>query len=341
MGIRLTCILGLFLISAFNGIVGCKASASNAPIRNQRLDDVHLRGRRFGLRKIPAKASVYMNERLNRHSNDCTKGCALGIISTFRAGHATPSLLSRGLFVLNQTINIATAALVGSGLVGSWIASILICKFKKLVISAGTFHQKWGLTIASCGFYIIMKCRKIISILGTGNFMNTLLVCNDLIVLLAIWVYSNTVDPVVGGLIGCGYVALELITSFLSSGSVIDMLSELNSFRMASLDEDGNLVKPIEEFKSNNSSREILAQAISSLSLLASSPQYFLSLYLITTTILTFMKQSNHKMIGDSISWLKAGLLDGELRLQSLATRLFAVHASVMVIKGTVASILL
>ena len=344
MGFRLPCTLSLLLLFPCVGII--EAAVPDTTIKNPRLGlssslvaggIVGLPKQRFGA-KLPFEAlasSCQYDVQQKR------------VFESIRGGKSTkPSILSKSLFVVNQTINVATAGLVGSGLLGSWIASIIICKLQKLstlsslnntsgVSGCPIFsivNRKWCLTITSCGAYFMMKCKRIIGAISTRSALNSLVVLNDIGVLCAIYLFSNVAkNPVLGGLLGCSYVSLEVLAS-LTSGTATGVLNELLSFRLTPLDEDGSIVEPeqISNHKSiYSSAREIISHAFSSMSLLASMPQYFLILYLLSN--ITLQLASKHDQKGVSISWLYSGLLGNAsehaaLKPWDISLRLLVVH---------------
>lgn len=351
MEIRLRSYIGLFILSAWTGI-WVQASAVDVPIRENKLTTSNLPGKCAPFLKerfVPHKLFKASNlQRTSHHyQSDGSGKLAIDTIFVCRAGtQSTSSILSKSLFVINQTVNIATAALVGSGFLGSWFASFIICKLQKLAVSSpmrnysisnvGIVNRKWSLTIASCSVYFLMKLRGIIHTIVTRKALDSIIRASDLGVLLAIWAYSKIVDPVSGGLIGCGYVSLELFATVMSSGAA-SLLSELAAFRLTPLDSEGKLQSgPRMEFQSSSNLqvRESIAQALSSMSLLTSMPRYFLTLYLISSTILDLIDQRDGKL-GELISWFKVGFHRNlnEIPL-NLSIRLFAIHLANMIIKG-------
>jgi hypothetical protein len=190
-----------------------------------------------------------------------------------------------------------------------------------------------------------MKCRDIFATIFSRNTIGVLSVASDLGVLLSIWMYSNIADPIVGGLIGCSYVSLELIASLIGSGTFVNVLSELRRFRLTPLDENGNMVNSLDNhMPSTLSAREALSHAISSVPLIATIPQYFLTLYLISSTIFQLVPKNNLKWFGGVMSWLQLGYESNgtaNIRPWTLSLRLFVLHISVMAVKGAIASVLL
>lgn len=323
------------LMSTWGGATGVEAS--KALVRNlDRASNVPLHKQQIGLRRLPLRASASMTNEFNAMRSQDTES-TLGAFFNCRAGQSTPSLL----FVTNQMMNIATTMAVASGFLGSWIASILLCKLQKIAAalntSTGTYHRK--LTIASSGLYFMLKCRKTLRTLFARSLVNTLIGGSDLGIVVAILTYSVIIDPVLGGLIGCSCVSVDLVSSILR---FIDT-DELKTLRLTPLDKDGNMVASADLPKTKTYSfRAILAHAISSTSLLASTPQYFLTLYMLSSAILNyFMENSHNKGLGNVISWLSTGLLNIEMKPRSLSARLLALHMSVMIMKGIAASILL
>jgi hypothetical protein len=342
----------LFALTSFAGVFG--ASATDVSARNHKYDtatsrDVRVSKRlHFGLRNLPVKAPVPsyadFNQLQVRRITDAIYNC--------RAGQSAPSLLSKILFVFNQTLNIGTGALVGSGFLGSWIASVIIWKLQKLAMTldsntsdATLFKSKWSLTIASCGVYFVMKCQGIIARIFSGNTIDLLSAASDLGVLLSFWMYSSIVDPKVGGLVGCSYVTLELMSSLIGSRAIVNMLGKLRMFRLAPLDENGNMVNSLDKHTASNLPvREAISHAISSVPLIATIPQYFLTLYLISCTLLQFVPKNDVKWFRGITSWLQVGYPSKEtvnIHPWDLSLQLFALHISIMATKGTIASVLL
>jgi hypothetical protein len=350
-------ILLLLLIGALSNIAGV-VSASDVANKNIRFDmsssiaTKRHRMQRFGLNDLLSPGPI----------SHQSKKLALSSIFKYRAGsEPTPSLLSKCLFVLNQTINGVTAAIVGSGFLGSWIASLIICKVQNRALSSlnssdteesvsplfSVINRKWILTILSSGMYLILRA------IYTGAIINSLSVVGDIGFLLTLWLFSSVVDPVDGGLIGCSYVSLEAIASFVSSRAVVNAPSQLMKFRLTPLDDEANLQlieKAIQSEPTNLLMEEILAHALSSVSMLASQPQYFLSMHLLSSSILHWMTMNDdYKGLG-FVSWFEAELPNtlsesghgrSGVRAWALSIRLFTLHVLVMAIKGVAAFVLL
>ena len=270
----------------------------------------------------------------------------LDVISKYRAGaQKTSHLLLKNVSTLNLMLNIATTAIVGSGLFGSWVASAIIRKMHIFAStspfnSSGEMDRKWSLTIASCGAYFILKFRNIFSSIMSGNALNLILGGNDIGVMLSFFAFSFFVDPTVGGLIGCSYVSLEALTSLMSNGAD-SFFSGVMAFRLVPLDADGNAGKPnVKCNQITNSSivKEALQTTLSSASLLASMPKYFLSVYLVASTLLRFIEKYDKKLFGNTLSWFRVGVNDKESFLKTnLSLQLLILHFVVTAFKGLIA----
>ena len=184
----------------------------------------------------------------------------------------------------------------------------------------------------------MMKCKRMIGAISTRSALNSLVLLNDIGVLCAIYLFSNVAkNPVLGGLIGCAYVSLEFMAS-LTSGTATSVLDELLSFRLTPLDENGNIVElqhTSNHKSSYSSAREIISRIFSSMSLLASMPQYFLILYLLSNITLQLASRDVQKR--ESILWFYTGLIDNDSghatpKPLDMSLRLLVVHFALMLL---------
>lgn len=353
MGTRLRFALVLLLIAWNNTtLILIKASLSDTPIRNYRLQNQSSAVKYSSL--LERQYVLHENHDISRpHKSDNASIRKMSVDAIFkhRAGTQTAAyVMSKSISIISLLLNIATTAIVGSGLLGSWVASGIISKMHKFGLSLSLnsseeSNRKWSLTIASCGAYFILKFRSIFSSALSRNALNFVLGLNDLGVILAISAFSLFVNTTIGGLIGCSYVSLEILASLISCG-VASLLSDKMAFRLVPLDADGNAGKPnlmCNKISNNSLVGEALESAFSSAPLLASMPQYFLSMYLIASTILGFIeKYDKKKWNGTIVSWFRAGIIEEEngFRIMpDLSLRLFVLHLALMICKGLLAYI--
>ncbi|KAL3777258.1 hypothetical protein HJC23_005765 [Cyclotella cryptica] len=142
-----------------------------------------------------------------------------------------------------------------------------------------------------------------------------------------------------------------MMTSMLGSRDVVNLLSELTKIRMTPLVDgmeirsDDNAISPKVLLI-----REILANAILSIPLLAAQLQYFLSLYLLASTIITWMTKNELTWSEDFMSWLTVESMSnmdvdntgsGLFKPWSLTLRLYTLNFIAMTIKGLVVFILI
>ncbi|KAL7482385.1 hypothetical protein ACHAW6_008054 [Cyclotella cf. meneghiniana] len=381
MAMRMPLTIAILIFGASNSSMGVRASASvdistrnrsfdvsstmpsNFPFKQhrRRLKDFHFRSK--SLRNIP-------NQHISQQCNDMHRPkLEFDKIPTHRAGaQSTKMHSSTILFILNQTINSITAAAVGSGFLGSWIASFVICKLHELASSFtlnetaaaarasrgplfSVFMRKWTLTVLSCGVYFLLNRRKIIRAIWARNAFDSLIGFGEVGILLVLCLFSSTVDPLLGGFIGSSYVSLDMIAYLLGRRNFGNPPSDLMKFRMKPLVDGTEFVGDDNAIPQKRSPiRESLANAILSLPLLASRPQYFLSLYLLAGTIVTWIAKTEHAWCTDFMSWLKVGSMNSMnaeniggdvLEPWSLSLRLYVLNLIVMTVKAVMAFVLL
>eukprot|EP00984_Skeletonema_dohrnii_P007300 scaffold2645_cov96-Skeletonema_dohrnii-CCMP3373.AAC.6 len=273
------------------------------------------------------------------------------------------SILSTITTIIAQSLNVATAAFVGSGYVGCYIASLIIqqlqqCKLSNIADNSnGNVLGKWKWTILATITHILHHNHS--SSIKNPTFLATL------------WIYSHLVNPTLGGLIGCTHVLLGGLSSLLGSQVVINRLSDLMDVRLPPLDEDGNMSYNVDNFdrareESKSVLVDVLVRVISSLTIFTSFPRDCLSLYLGVSAFLfltwassSLNLKSTNGMLWKVVSeqwmpWWIDGLFGdviGEDSAADVATymvvdtktvtmRLFTLHWIIMLVKGTTALLL-
>eukprot|EP00985_Skeletonema_marinoi_P024692 scaffold17398_cov155-Skeletonema_marinoi.AAC.19 len=270
-------------------------------------------------------------------------------------------ILSTITTIIAQSLNVATAAFVGSGYVGCFIASLIIQQLQqcKLSTNIGSSNNnmlgKWKWTILATITHILHHNHS--SSIKNPTFLATL------------WIYSHIVNPTLGGLIGCTHVLLGGLSSLLGSQVVINQLSDLMDVRLPPLDEDGNMSYNVHNFdrareESKSVLVDVLVRVMSSLSIFTSFPRDCLSLYLGVSALLTWASssldlKSNSGMLWKVVSeqwmpWWIDGLFGDVIGEDSSAVaavamavdtktvtmRLFTLHWIIMLVKGTTALLL-
>mmetsp|Transcript_15062 Transcript_15062/g.23340 ORF Transcript_15062/g.23340 Transcript_15062/m.23340 type:complete len:379 (-) Transcript_15062:373-1509(-) len=277
--------------------------------------------------------------------------------------------------IVGQSLNVAMATLVASGYVGCYIASVIIrhlqlyCKngaavdAYTTVIDGNNGHDgftlhryKWTI-LASLTHIILSNHSKSNNDSSNPTFLPTL------------WAYSHTINPTLGGYIGCTHLLLGGVSSLLGSKGVVDRLCDLMKVRLPPLDEFGNMsynVDTFQETKSKNGGvgvvRQVLVRIVSSCGIFTSFPRDSLSLYMGTSALLTYIISLDlnyddgmwKKVVSDQISWWRGGLLGGivggggyasaadmVVDTNEVTMRLFVMHWIVMLVKGTTSALLL
>jgi len=271
-------------------------------------------------------------------------------------------ILSTITTIIAQSLNVATAAFVGSGYVGCYIASLIIQQLQQCKLSTnisninGNVLGKWKWTILATITHILHHNHS--SSIKNPTFLATL------------WIYSHLVNPTLGGLIGCTHVLLGGLSSLLGSQVVINRLSDLMDVRLPPLDEDGNMSYNVHKFdrareESKSVLVDVLVRVMSSLSIFTSFPRDCLSLYLGVSALLTWasssldLKSNSSGMMWKVVSeqwmpWWIDGLFGDVIGEDSAAAtavamavdtktvtmRLFTLHWIIMLVKGTTALLL-
>lgn len=263
-----------------------------------------------------------------------------------RGGSASvQSVASTCFFLIIQSLNVGTAAIIGSGGLGAWVSSILIVRLQKLASESNSFlssltSKKWSLTIIASVSYLLLNVRGIIQSVCFRNAASALSIMSDASFVFSLWLYSYAVNPVLGGVIGCAHVLIGVSSSLLSSSPIVNSLNVLPGLRLKSLDDDGGVLSEAElnEQGSSVTFRSVLSNAFASISLLTSYPRYFLGLYLASSAVLSLISSHEINFGGDWMVWLNDGLLgDGDPR--NMTMRLLALHWIDMFIKVSLACV--
>ncbi len=272
-------------------------------------------------------------------------------ISRGGAGNNFLSLLS---CIFNQSINIGTTALIGSGYFGAWLASWMIHGIHKIIPSIEEIaNQSNDNTIDKSGlFSVVIKGKWKWPIIATISYLSlssisggikSINAINDAIFLSLLWLYSRVVDPLAGGLIGCSHALLSAVS--LTSSNLGGLVDDLGKIRLISL-EDGERSGSDENrsvLESRTTTRGLIANALSSAALAISFPQHFLGLYFFLSIVLKWLSTNDKARSWDWLSWWKEGMtISGpdSNDLNVTALRFMALHWIGMVLKGFLAYML-
>ena len=267
--------------------------------------------------------------------------------------------------ILTQSLNIVTAALVGSGYIGCYIASFIIAQLAHYCTTAATIttnnNNGGSSTLWKWKWTILATITHLLSSSSNNNHHK------NLIFLPTLWGYSHQINPTLGGIIGCTHLLLGGLSSLLGSQTVVNTLSELMDVRLPPLDEHGSMSYNIDTFLQEQQSnknqsvvagKEMLVRIFSSLDIFTSFPRDCLSFYLGSCVLLTYWSSMTNEVMGEKtklgmMSWWMNGLLlsgGGQSAIgedtaataaaavmvdrKMITTRLFALHWVIMVVKG-------
>ena len=296
----------------------------------------------------------YMQNVVNAGSNEIEHNAKL---------HHLSKMLSFMFLIIDQTINVSSAAFVASGYFGALVASWMIRKIHRALPilmtnsyivgnnSGGTNGDAgWGIvgsllgkyrltSLATIGF-VLLHTSGIQSQDETG-FGQT----SDAVFVIIMWYYSRGINPIIGGMIGCAHIALSIISMILGNRRLINSLDHLGDIRLERLGQYGNeediendpYIDPIKYERvskepvivageSSNKITKIIAQVMDSASLLITFPQTFLGLYMYG--MLNDMLLNDN----DKSELLNCWELDTGFCLLKLSTRLVALHWIVAII---------
>eukprot|EP00984_Skeletonema_dohrnii_P004863 scaffold1709_cov74-Skeletonema_dohrnii-CCMP3373.AAC.7 len=271
-------------------------------------------------------------------------------------------ILSTITTIIAQSLNVATAAFVGSGYVGCYIASLIIQQLQQCKLSTNIANNSNSSMLGKWKWAILATITHILHNNHSSSIKNPTFPAT-------LWIYSHLVNPTLGGLIGCTHVLLGGLSSLLGSQVVINQLSDLMDVRLPPLDEDGNMSYNVDNFdrvreESKSVLVDVLVRVMSSLTIFTSFPRDCLSLYLGVSAFLTWASsslnlKSTNGMLWKVVSeqwmpWWIDGLFGdviGEDSAADVATymvvhtktvtmRLFTLHWIIMLVKGTTALLL-
>jgi len=264
-------------------------------------------------------------------SSVCENNRRANIVHGGRGGSIHPSsILSTAVLIVTQSLNVASAAIVLSGYFGAWVASWMVGKLYKVLptlakngVSVGDesnnfFLGKYRLTaLASIGFLMLHA----IGIQSNDAYSRA----SDASFVAILWVYSRLVDPILGGAIGCTHLSLGVVSTILENPSLTNALDGLGDIRLKKLgqyaDEEDPYIPPGEKriaMAPVSTSRlrsgfgASVANAMGSVSMLISFPQYCLGLYLLGGTLVAWSSTTQFegvwKRFGNWIRWLGEGV---------------------------------
>jgi len=232
-------------------------------------------------------------------------------------------ILSIAVLIINESINVACAATVISGYFGAWIASWMVTKAHKLlpilsnngIVSGESDNLLLGkyrlTTLASIGFLILhttgiqsnSKCSR----LSDASFVAIL------------WTYSHIVNPTLGGVIGCTHILLSVLSTILGNRKLINALDHLGDLRFKKLpqgEEDIYIASkldripkvPVVTFEPKRKFKAAIASMMGSASVLIVFPQYFLGLYMLGCTLVSWSStkqfEGRWKRFEKFVQWL-------------------------------------
>ena len=271
-------------------------------------------------------------------------------------------ILSFIFLMIDQTINVASAAFVASGYFGALVASWMIRKMHRalpILISKGYIvgnnsvgtngDAGWGIVSSLLGKYRLTSLATIgfalLRASGIQSDQDGFGQISDAVFVTIMWYYSRGVNPVIGGMIGCAHIALSISSIVLGNRRLINSLDHLGDIRLEKLGQYGDeeeiendpYVDPIKYERvskepvivageSSNKITKIIAQNMDSASLLITFPQTFLGLYMfgMLNDMLNDVEKSE---------LFNCWKLDTGFCLLKLSTRLVALHWIVAIIK--------
>mmetsp|Transcript_16492 Transcript_16492/g.39482 ORF Transcript_16492/g.39482 Transcript_16492/m.39482 type:complete len:420 (+) Transcript_16492:122-1381(+) len=232
-------------------------------------------------------SGVHDRKSLKHYSNE--------VLGSRGGSTQSSQILSIIFLIVDQSINLASAALITSGYLGAWMASWMIHRMHKILplltkkaAESGTSAGKNNLllgkyqwtTLATIGFFLLhlsgIQPNSIYSRMSDASFVAML------------WAYSNLVNPILGGVIGCTHVSLGIISLLLGNQS-LDHLGDIRLEKLGQYtDEKHPYIASREERISQTKFNAAAANVMGSASLLTVFPQYFLGLYMLGSTLVSW-----------------------------------------------------
>ena len=241
-----------------------------------------------------------------------------------------PSAVSIVGMILSGLINLCSGAFVMSGYFGALSASWLVGKMhtylptliehqnqgpSKSSNNLLTGEYKWT-TLSTIGYLLLhttgVQSNNIFSRMMDGSFLTIL------------WIYSNTIHPTLGGMIGCTNILLSLTSLTLGNSKLLYWIDDLKDVRFKKLaqyvegEEAPYVMKrgqpqpptvPVITSALRSPIRAFIANGMGSASFLLVFPQYYLGLYMLASILISRFGDGNNGVgVGGSFSNRLGGL---------------------------------
>lgn len=225
------------------------------------------------------------------------------------------NVVSTILLIIDQTINLSSAAFVASGFFGAFVASYMISKLHQIIPTLTSSDGLLGSIINNDAISIQYKIHTnvilprltVLTIIGMLllnvipgiQINNSFGRLSDISFIAILWTYSRRSDPIMGGLIGFTHLTISILSNILGNRRLINSLDHLQDIRLKSL---SNELREYEDYvdpaKKERVSRKpvivaggdeswntkftlLISKVMNSASFLVVWPQLFLGLYML------------------------------------------------------------
>ena len=273
------------------------------------------------LHKSKSLLKISPDNDITNDDTTTTRINALSKVSDIRAGggNATnqtkqSAIISTILLIIDQTINLSSAAFVASGYFGAYIATFLVSKLHQIIPTLTSSDGLLGSIINNDAISIQYKIHTnvilprltVLTIIGMlllnipgFQINNSFGRLSDISFIAILWAFSKRVDPIMGGLIGFTHLTISILSNILGNRRLINSLDHLQDIRLKSL---SNELREYEDYvdpaKKERVSREpiivaggdeswntkftlLVSKVMNSASFLVVWPQLFLGLYML------------------------------------------------------------
>jgi len=267
---------------------------------------------------------------INPSSSKTSSSYYLGVDVNTTTQTKQSAIISTMLLIIDQTINLSSAAFVASGYFGAFMASYMISTLHQIIPTFTSSNGLLGSIINNDAISIQYKIHTnvilprltvlttigmlMLNIIPGLQMNNKFGRLSDISFIAILWAFSKRVDPIMGGLIGLTHLTISILSNILGNRRLINSLDHLQDIRLKSL---SNELREYEDYvdptKKERVSREpiiiagsgeswntkftlLISKVMNSTSFLVVWPQIFLGLYMLLGCFTDVSSMGIHKL---------------------------------------------
>ena len=266
-----------------------------------------------GLLKVKQESNKPISTGTNDVSNSSTSNSYyLGVDVNATSQTKQSAIISTILLIIDQTINLSSAAFVASGYFGAFMASYMVSKLHQIIPSSdgllGSIINNDAISI-QYKIHTNVILPRLTSLTTIGMLMLNIIPgiqmnnkfgrLSDISFIAILWTFSKRVDPIMGGLIGFTHLTISILSNILGNRRLINSLDHLQDIRLKSLSNElreyedyvdptkkervsrGPIIVAGSDESWNTKFTLLISKVMNSASFLVVWPQLFLGLYML------------------------------------------------------------